>query len=196
MHWKTEKWSSWLCCTENLSFCSVFATLQRKYHFCTPRKETARPQFQFPHSCILAPFIYSQDRSTYFPAAIAHRNINVGIWMRPHSFISGNICFEFSVFCLCNVQCVKFSCTDRSANHSSHIHPRCWGFYFVKNCHNLFPDNIWPTVISLTLVNCGFLNCWLCSETYQVFRDYSCAFPLHLSDRPSLNIRPRDVWSH
>ncbi len=34
-----------------------------------PGKEFARPQSQFPRSCVCERFIYSQDRSTYFPAA-------------------------------------------------------------------------------------------------------------------------------
>jgi hypothetical protein len=49
-------------------------TLQRKSHLhvCIPRKGIARPQSQFPHSSIYEWAIYiqySQDRSTYFPAA-------------------------------------------------------------------------------------------------------------------------------
>ncbi len=34
-----------------------------------PSKGIARPQSQFPHSRVYERFIYSQDRSTYFPAA-------------------------------------------------------------------------------------------------------------------------------
>ena len=41
-------------------------TLQRKSHLCIPFLGTARPQSQFPHSCVCERFIYSQDRSTYF----------------------------------------------------------------------------------------------------------------------------------
>jgi hypothetical protein len=45
-------------------------TLQRKSHLCAPRKGIAWPkQSKFPHSCVCEGFIYSQDRSTYFPAA-------------------------------------------------------------------------------------------------------------------------------
>ncbi len=59
-------------------------------------------------------FVYSQDRSIYFPAG--NRQIEmVGIyksltetWMRklvlcPRNSFSGNICFKFSVLCLCSV---------------------------------------------------------------------------------------------
>jgi hypothetical protein len=34
-----------------------------------PRKEIVRPHSQFPHSCVCERFIYSQDRSSYFPVA-------------------------------------------------------------------------------------------------------------------------------
>ncbi len=56
-------------------------------------------------TCVCVRFIYSQDQSTYFlqqnrqadhgNEKIAHRHMNVEI--------SGNICFEFSVFVLCCV---------------------------------------------------------------------------------------------
>jgi hypothetical protein len=45
------------------------STLQRKSHLCIPFLGIARTQSQFPHSCVCERFIYSQDRSTYFPAA-------------------------------------------------------------------------------------------------------------------------------
>jgi hypothetical protein len=48
---------------------SAPATLQRKSHFCIPRKGIAGPQSQFQHLCVCERFIYSQDRSTYLPAA-------------------------------------------------------------------------------------------------------------------------------
>ncbi len=40
--------------------------LQRKSHLCIPFLGIARPQPQFPHSCVCERFIQSQDRSTYF----------------------------------------------------------------------------------------------------------------------------------
>jgi hypothetical protein len=43
--------------------------LQGKFHLCIPFLGIAWPQSQFPHSCVCEPFIYSQDQSTYFPAA-------------------------------------------------------------------------------------------------------------------------------
>ncbi len=44
----------------------IVHTLQRKSHLCIPSLGIARPQPQFPHSCVCERFIYSQDRSTYF----------------------------------------------------------------------------------------------------------------------------------
>jgi hypothetical protein len=53
--------------------------LQRKSHLCISRKGIARPKSQFPHSCVCERFIYSQDQSTYFPAAEQADHI-VGIY--------------------------------------------------------------------------------------------------------------------
>jgi hypothetical protein len=47
----------------------LYIALQQESHKYIPRKENARPQSQFPHSCVCERFIYSQDRPTYFPAA-------------------------------------------------------------------------------------------------------------------------------
>jgi hypothetical protein len=47
----------------------TYSTLQRKSHLCIPFLGIARPQSQFPHSCVCEQFVYSQDLSTYFPAA-------------------------------------------------------------------------------------------------------------------------------
>jgi hypothetical protein len=44
-------------------------TLHRKFHLRIPRIGIARPQSQFPHICVCERFIYSQNPSTYFPAA-------------------------------------------------------------------------------------------------------------------------------
>ncbi len=44
-------------------------TLQGKFHLCIPFLGIARPQSQFPHSCVCEQFIYSHDQSTYFPPA-------------------------------------------------------------------------------------------------------------------------------
>ncbi len=41
-------------------------TLQRQFRLYIPFLGIARPQPQFPHSCVCERFIYSQDRSTYF----------------------------------------------------------------------------------------------------------------------------------
>ncbi len=44
-------------------------TLQGKSYLCVSFLGIARPQPQFPHSCVCDRFIYPQDPSTYFPAA-------------------------------------------------------------------------------------------------------------------------------
>ncbi len=41
----------------------------KKFNLCFPRKRTARPQSQFPQSCVCERFIYSPDRSPFFTAA-------------------------------------------------------------------------------------------------------------------------------
>ncbi len=44
------------------------SALQRKYHLWIPFPGIARPQSQFPLSCVYVRFIYSQDQSTYLAA--------------------------------------------------------------------------------------------------------------------------------
>jgi len=53
----------------NIGNSSPCHTLQKNYYLCIFRKGTARPQSQFPHSCVCERFMYSHDHSTYFPAA-------------------------------------------------------------------------------------------------------------------------------
>ncbi len=90
-------------------------TLQWKSHLCTPRKEIARPQSQFSHSCACERFIYSQE--WVHRCIFLHRKGRpiVGIyksltdtWMwklglRLRNSFSWNICFKFSVLCLYSV---------------------------------------------------------------------------------------------
>jgi hypothetical protein len=40
--------------------------LQRQFRLYIPFLGIARPQPQFPHSCVFERFIYSQDQSSYF----------------------------------------------------------------------------------------------------------------------------------
>ncbi len=47
----------------------LITTLYRKSDLCIPRNETARPRFQFLHSCVCEQFIYSQVQSAYLAAA-------------------------------------------------------------------------------------------------------------------------------
>ncbi len=50
-------------------------TLQRNLNLCFPRKGIARPQSQFPHSCVCERSRYSHVRPTYFPACRIGRPI-------------------------------------------------------------------------------------------------------------------------
>ncbi len=43
-------------------------TQYRKFETNIPRKGVARPQSQFPHSCVCERFIYSHDQSAYSAA--------------------------------------------------------------------------------------------------------------------------------
>ncbi len=52
---------------KGMDFTVMFTS--RKIPFCIPFLGFARPQSQFSHSCACERLTYSQDRSTYFPAA-------------------------------------------------------------------------------------------------------------------------------
>jgi hypothetical protein len=63
---------------------TVHHTLYRKSDLCIPRNETARPRFQFLHSCICERFIHSRDRSAYLAAQFHFREyIN---WNQGHLY--------------------------------------------------------------------------------------------------------------
>jgi hypothetical protein len=62
----------------NYSCLQVHTTLQGKFRLCIPRKGIARPQSQFPHSCICERFIYSHERSTFF--VVLHEAISNDIF--------------------------------------------------------------------------------------------------------------------
>jgi hypothetical protein len=47
-------------------FVKFVTTLQRQFRLYIPFLGIARPQPQFPHSCVFERFIYSQDQSTHF----------------------------------------------------------------------------------------------------------------------------------
>ncbi len=109
---------SWLLCIK-----CIYHTAT-KIPFMYSQKRNCAAQYQFPHSCICERFIYSQNRSTYFPAAKYIGRPIVGIykslaetWMWKlgltacNSF-SGNICFEFLVLCLFSAE-VFFSSISR-----------------------------------------------------------------------------------
>jgi hypothetical protein len=69
------------------------------------KKRTTQPQSQFPRSCIFERFIYSQDRSTYFPAAdYADRSWEYLNRSQTHMWKVvlgiGNICLNFFRYCV------------------------------------------------------------------------------------------------
>ncbi len=89
-------------------------TLKRKSHLCIPRKGIVRPQSQFSHSCVceqfiqyiprIGPHIFLQHDSR--PILGIYKSLtDTWMWklgLTPRNSFSGNICLEFSVFCLCS----------------------------------------------------------------------------------------------
>jgi hypothetical protein len=84
----------------------------RKFESIVPRNETARPHSKFLHSCICERVMYmyiptiapqTQYSKIGGPIEGIYKSLT-DAWMqklgiRLHNFISGNICFEFSVQC-------------------------------------------------------------------------------------------------
>jgi hypothetical protein len=91
--------------------------LQRNPILCVPRKKTARPQSQFPHSCLCELFIYSQDRSTYFPASRIGRPIVVIYMYRSQTYECGNCdwgrVISFLVIIVSNFGIVSLQCREK-----------------------------------------------------------------------------------
>ena len=91
--------------------------LQWKFRLCIPFLGIARPQSQFPRSCVCDRFIYSQVLSTY--CLQQNRQIDrentvyksltdtLGLW--PRNSFSGSICFELSTLFLCSVEHKSFT---------------------------------------------------------------------------------------
>jgi hypothetical protein len=90
----------------------IYCTLQRKSLLCIPRKGVSQPQTQFPHPCVCERWIHIFSGSVHIflqeNRQTDRGNISTAqIWMwklglRPRNSFSGNICFEFSVLCLCS----------------------------------------------------------------------------------------------
>ncbi len=85
-------------------------TLQRQFRLYIPFLGIARPQPQFPHSCLWAIYIFpvyiSSGRTGRPIVGIYNSLTDTWMWklgLRPRYSFSGNICFKFSAFCLCSL---------------------------------------------------------------------------------------------
>jgi hypothetical protein len=76
-----------------------YDALQRKFRLYIPFLGIARPQPQFPHSCVCERFIYSQDWSTYFlqQKRQTHRE-NIYRHRHRHRHMNGEIGTEAPIF--------------------------------------------------------------------------------------------------
>ncbi len=88
----------------------ILHALQRKFLLCISFLGIARPQSQFPHSCVCERFVYSQDRSTYFLqknrqieggniSKFAHSHMNVAVLFLFWEYL-------FPIFGIGSLQCV------------------------------------------------------------------------------------------
>ncbi len=105
--------------SKNCMVCIGWTTLQRQFRLYFPFLGIARPQPQFPRSCVFERFIYSRI-SPHISSSRTGRPI-VGIynsltdtWMwklglKPRYSFSGVICFQFFGIALCSVEWSKGS---------------------------------------------------------------------------------------
>ncbi len=92
-----------------------WVTLLRQFRLYIPFLGIARPQPQFPNSCVcerlhiprIGPHISSSRKGRPI-VGIYNSLTDTWMWklgLRPRYSFSGNICFKFSAFCLCSVPC-------------------------------------------------------------------------------------------
>jgi hypothetical protein len=82
-------------------------TMQRRSDICFPRNETARTCSQFLHPCVCQRFIYLGSVHLFFnadpdPDPAPFSSWSGALAVRIHDVGIGNICFDFSVLCLCS----------------------------------------------------------------------------------------------
>ncbi len=114
-----------------------------KSYLCIPFLGIARPQSQFPHSCVCERFIYSQDRSTYFLQP--NWQIDRGnIYLYVYFLILQNIfklLFTLYSLLIQNLALVKISCPSLLVKEQG------LGLYSDPTPIYLF---VYPTIIPLT----------------------------------------------
>jgi hypothetical protein len=120
----------------NFSVSSYTAMTQyRKFETNIPRKGIARPQPQFPHSCVCDRFIFSQDRSAVCCRKICGQILGIfqsltDTWMwklglRPRNPFSGSRELGFSLQCILPVSVI--SRMNLLVFYHDLVPKSCWG---------------------------------------------------------------------
>ncbi len=76
------------------------AALPQNSHVCIPFLGIARPQSQFPHSCVMSDLYILRSVHTLHIFSCSRIGWKLGLW--PRNSFSGNIGFEYCVFAVWN----------------------------------------------------------------------------------------------